>query len=83
MRDHLMTICPKQQGKCVKCQVSLIRSDVLGHECKETPAQTIYKLKAENNLLKTDINQLRTENNQLKTVNNNQELKLNDQIKEN
>ena len=71
MRDHFMTICPKQRGRCVKCQVPLIRSDVLGHECKETPAQTIYNLKADNNQLKTDNNQLRAENNQLKTEKNN------------
>ena len=70
MRDHLMTICPKQRGRCVKCQVPLLRSDVLGHECKETPEQTIYKLKADNNQLKTENNQLRDESNQLKTENN-------------
>ena len=66
-----MTICPKLRGRCVKCQETLIRSDVLGHECKETPEQTIYKLKADNNQLKTDNNQLRAENNQLKTEKNN------------
>jgi len=56
MRDHLITLCPKQGGRCVKCQAALFRSDVLGHECKFTPEQTIYNLKAENNQLKTENN---------------------------